>query len=235
MQKIENRMSEPEFNRAHGIIFIVGIFGADGTAKDVENVESTFRELQFAVYIERDPTSEEIAHLMAAAAKCTYPYRYRYVAFYFAGHGGRDESGKPYIKGLQAQESMDKILHIEEYIINPLKELSLTRMFFFDCCQSQGTGNAYRDSNTIVKNPKPHPGELIAYATSEGKKSFGDQNHGGIWTYHFCKNLMKSDSIVSVLAQTYDDVVKERNDFQEPMTICKVGTIVLKVQGMKTP
>ena len=126
-QEIENRAKEPKYNGAEGIIFIVGIFGADGTANDVENVSSTFKELNFAIYIEQNPTSGLIAGLMKAAAVCDYPARYKYIAFYFAGHGGRDKSGKLFVKGLNPE-----ILYIEEYITEPLKGLErFTRLFFF--------------------------------------------------------------------------------------------------------
>ena len=228
--KIENRMSEPHFKRSQGIIFIVGIYGADGTAKDVENVENTFRELNFTTYTERDPTTAEIALLVKATAQCDYPYRYRYVAFYYAGHGGMDESGKLFVKPLQLHESKPEMLHIEEYIIEPLNSLQLTRLFFFDCCQTESKATTYysaRDSGLIMKKPKPHPGTLIAYATSEGQKSFGDRTDGGIWTYNLCKNLKKDLPLVTILAETYEDVVKTREEFQEPMTITKIGALKL--------
>ena len=103
--KIGNLTQERKFARAKGIIFVVGIFGADGTAEDVENITSTFKELKFAVFSERDLTAEKIACLVAAAAECEFPYKYRYIAFYFAGHGGTDESGEPFIRGLQTDAS----------------------------------------------------------------------------------------------------------------------------------
>ena len=84
----------------------MGIYGADGTAKDVENVEATFKHLNFATFLERDPTSAQIASLINAAAACKYPDGYKYIAFYFAGHGGREEStGKLFINGLQLNEA----------------------------------------------------------------------------------------------------------------------------------
>ena len=145
MQQIHNRTHEPAFQRAHGIIFIVGVYGADGTAKDVENVEATFKELNFAVHIETDPTSSQIACLARAAATCQYPYRYEYIAFYFAGHGGRDQSnGKLFIKGLQLDVFDPEILHIEEFIVQPLKEINrLKKLCLFYCCQASGNGRAY--------------------------------------------------------------------------------------------
>ena len=238
-QKIENRTKE---KRAQGIIFIVGIYGADGTAVDVENVDSTFKKLNFATYVEKDPTTSQIAQLMNAASECNYPYQYKYIAFYFAGHGGRDEAEKPFIKGLQIDDDESaKILHINEHIISPLRKIShLTRLFFFDCCQSPGSGMAYhsssfRDCGQFTEKIETHSGEkiethsgeIIAYATSEGQKSVGDKKQGGIWTYHLCRNLQKAEPITTVLADTFDDVVKEKKEFQEPVVISKVGKLVL--------
>ena len=230
-KKIQNCMSEPHFRGSQGIIFIVGIYGADGTAKDVENLESTFRELNFTTYTERDPTSAEIAVLIQAIAQCEYPYRYKYVAFYYAGHGGMDASGKLFIKPLQLDEARPEILNIEEYVIEPMKSLDLTRLFFFDCYQNQAKGTAYsaRSGGPITKKPKPHSSTLIAYATSEGQKSFGDRKNGGIWTYHLCRNLKKDLPLVTILAKTYEDVIKTREKFQEPLTISKIGALKLKL------
>ena len=115
-KKIEAELSE--HGRAQGIIFIVGVYDANGASTDVDNVERTFKELNFAVFIERNPTAEEIACLMQAAAETSYPYKYQYVAFYFAGHGGIDKSEKKFIISLEMNESL---LYIEDHVINPLK------------------------------------------------------------------------------------------------------------------
>ena len=232
-QQIRNHIKGTDYSQAVGIIFIVGIFGADGTEKDVQNVASTFEELNFAVYIERDPTSAQIAALMKAAAECGYPDNYKYIAFYFAGHGGRDESGKLFIEGLQLDPrdpSNPEILHIEEFIIEPLKNLNqFSRLFFFDCCQTRGNGTPFRNSGKQAQNPKPHPGILIAYSSSQGEKSFGDRRNGGVWTYYLCKNILKNKKIGEVLEETFNNVIKEKQ-FQKPMTICpdEMLNVVLK-------
>ena len=187
--------------------------------------------MNFAVYIERDPTSEQMALLMKAAAECTYPTRYKYIAFYFAGHGGRDQAGKLFVKGLQPNKSDPEILHIEEFIIEPLKGLNkFIRLCFFDCCQTIGNGTPFRDEDDKkIENPNPHPGILIAYSTSDGQKSFGDRTNGGIWTYFLCKNLREAQTLQKVLCKTFDDVAKIKKQFQEPTTICsdEVFQIVL--------
>ena len=222
MKQIENRTNESAFSRAQGIIFIVGIYGADGTAKDVENVEKTFKELNFAIFIERDPTSAQIACLVEAATMCNYPFRYEYIAFYFAGHGGKDIStGQMFIKGLQLDESKPEILNIEKFIVDPLKKVNrLKKLCFFDCCQTPGEGRVYRDAGAPTHNPKQVPLVLIAYSTSDGQKSFGDNSKGGIWTYHLCKNLKNQEPITRILIKTSNDVAKLRREFQEPTTVC---------------
>ena len=226
--KIDNLTQEHKFARTKGIIFVVGIFGPDGTAEDVENITSTFKELKFAVFSERDLTAEKIACLVQAAAECTFPYKYRYIAFYFAGHGGTDESDKPFIRGLQTDASKKELLHIDDFIITPWKVLQLTRLFFFDCCQSAGSGTAFRgDDGGVKKKPKHYPGEVVAFASNRGKKATGNVTRGGVWSYYLCKNLRKPQPITTVLALTFDDVCKVQEDFQKPFFYATVGALVL--------
>lgn len=190
------------------------------------------------IFIVRDPPAEELACLMRAAAelKDSYPFKCSYVAFYFAGHGGIDsKSGKPFIVGLQKDHSSLETLPIEDYIINPLKclqEKKISRLFFFDCCQSEGQGNEFRGV-TFTKKPKPYAGELIAYATNKGQKSWGDKKNGGIWTYHLCKNLREQVDmdITSILSKTIDDVNEQKDSFQQPIIESSLGRRKLR-KGM---
>ena len=214
---ISDCIHQPEYKNAQGIMLIVGMLGVAGTANDVKNVQRTFEELGFAVLTTLGPKSERIACLIKAAAKplAKYPLRYKYFAFYYSGHGGEDESGM-FINTLDVANS-NPILHIEKFIIKPLKELQLTRLFFFDCCQTPGSGEVYRNKSIIKKRPKPIAREVIAVATSGGQKALGSTKWGGLWTYHLCKNLKKQDQpLVMVLAKTNREVVEERKDMQQP-------------------
>ena len=229
-------MHEVENGSCQGIIFVIGVLGADGTVRDVENVTTTFKKLEFAVYSVTDPTSSEIIELIEAAAGCKYRLGYKFVAFYFAGHGGRDQSGNAFIKGMKVDNSDAEIVLIEKYIVDPLKHIQsfsgyeIIRLFFFDCCQvaqSTATQNYRGDPDPPSITPQSSPNQLIAYATSVGQRSFGDNKNGGVWTYHLCKNLMTKSSLVDVLAQTNDNVKKERSTFQSPMTVSSIGKISL--------
>lgn len=223
-----------ENRKSQGIIYIVGIYGADGTEIDVQNTETTFKELNFTTFVERNPSGEDIANLVQAAAEVKYPYRYKYVAFYFAGHGGMDEDEKNFIMGLQLGDGDgSEIVYVDEYIVNPLKclhEKKISRLFFFDCCQSKNEGNTFRAASLgTKKKPKPHPGEIVAYATNQGEKSWGDKTNGGIWTYCLCKNLRELyEPISTILSKTYDDVAIARNSDQQPRMVCSLGVRYLK-------
>ena len=70
-----------------------------------------------------------------------------------------------------------------------------------------------------IQNPEPHPGMLLAYSTSEGQKSFGDETNERMWTYNLCKNLREKLTIREVLQETFSSVAKRRKHFQEPMTV----------------
>ena len=122
----------------------------------------------------------------------------------------------------------EKILRIYDFIVTPWKGLQLTRLFFIDCCQSAGSGTAFRDDNDVVKKkPKPCPGEVVAFASNTGKKASGNVISGGVWTHYLCKNLRKPQPITTVLALTFDDVCKIQKDFQEPVFHATIGVLVL--------
>ena len=92
-QRIANLFKERQ--ECQGIAFVIGIHGPAGTDVDIDNVCSTFSDLNFAVWRERDITCADLACLVKAAASHKYP-SYKYVAFYFAGHGG-SVNGHPFV------------------------------------------------------------------------------------------------------------------------------------------
>ncbi len=217
--ELQNLINRPEYESIQGIIFIIGMFGPNETSIDVQNVQSTFKKLNFATYIERDPTAQQISDLVKAATMCQYASSYKYICFYFAGHGGRDKDGQLYIKGLQLNKANPVILHIEEYIIKPLRSLgNLIRLFWFDCYDQMSDDHVSFLNNDSPNNPTVHSGELIAYSSSEEHSSFGDHTKGGVWTYYLCKYLQKNLPITEVLSLTSDQI-KHENINQALLTI----------------
>ena len=227
--------------KPQGIMFIVGMFGAPGTDVDVKKVQTTFEhpDISFAILPIQSPTSAQLSAMIAAASKYGYPYHYKFVAFYFSGHGGTDKDGKnPFVQTLSEGR-----VFIEPSIVEPLKSIEKIRLFFFDCCLSQplttggarSVDTARSDDTSNIKKCNRRKGEVVAYAVSKGQKAYGDQKEGGYWTQRLCYNIMVPDPIVTVLAKTNDDMKelgrqrqqKDLPDPQIPLTIANVGNKVV--------
>ena len=204
------------------------MYDAAGTDVDVDNVSSTFKnELNFAVFIEKDPTGTQLACLVKAAATVRYPLNYKFITFYFAGHGGINDSGSPYVIPMQLKGEDGKVLRVEEDIVSTFVDVKKQIcLFFFDCCLS-GTSQQHSSAN-LPKAIKAPPGCLIAYATNIGHKSAGNKERGGIWTRYLCEHLRDPEPlpITAILTKTHDDVMKEH--FQPPLFSCSIGEVYLK-------
>ena len=215
---------------AKGIAFIIGMYDAAGTDVDVDNVSSVFKdELNFAVFTEKDPTCTQLACLVKAAAAVRYPLNYKFITFYFAGHGGINDSGSPYVIPMQLKGEDRKVVLVEEDIISAFAGVKQICLFFFDCCLS---GTSLQEHSSI-NHPKPikaPPGCLIAYATNIGHKSTGDRVRGGVWTHYLCKHLRDPEPlpITTILAKTNGDVMEERKDFQPPLCSFSICEVYLK-------
>ena len=105
-KRIRNLYKENQ--KAQGIIFVIGIHGTAGTNIDVENISSIFNSLKFAVWCERDLTCADISCLTKAAASEKFP-NYKYIAFYYAGHGGIDEHERSFILPMKEQDSDERL------------------------------------------------------------------------------------------------------------------------------
>ncbi len=217
--------------KPQGIIFIVGMHGVAGTDVDVKKVQSTFEhpDINFVVLSIQSPTSAQLSALIAAASKYEYPFRYKFVAFYYSGHGGTDNNGNPFVLTLSEGQ-----VFIEQSIIEPLKSIERIRLFFFDCCLSQPTIGAKSvdtaksgDTSSappIIKRNRPQ-GEVVAYAVSKGQAASGDQNRGGEWTRRLCVNILRPDPIVMVLAKTNREVQEAGG--QQPLTTSNFDDTVI--------
>ena len=225
-QKLKNRFKENK--NAQGIVFVIGIYGPAGTDVDVENVSSTFHALNFAVCRERDLTCAEIACLAKAAASVTFE-NYKYIAFYFAGHGGIDEYKRSFVLPMKADGK--ERLFIEENILSYFKDVNKGCLFFFDCCLSSSSSKSTQDSQ-----PSPIKGFklrapvkcLVAYATSTYHKSQGGKVGGGVWTSKLCERLSEKVSLSDILDQTHDAVYDELEGEQPPHYESCLGAVYLK-------
>ena len=219
--------------KPQGIMFIVGMYGAPGTDVDVKTVQTTFEhpDINFAILFTQDPTSAQLSALIAAASEYGYPFCYKFVAFYFCGHGGIDNNRNPFVQTLSEGR-----VFIEPSIIEPLRSIQKIRLFFFDCCLSQPSPTAgarsvdtARSDDTsnappIIKSNCTQ-GEVVAYSVSKGQKAYGEQDEGGEWTRRLCVNILKPDPIVIVLAKTNREVQEAGG--QTPLTVSNVDDTVI--------
>ena len=151
----------------------------------------------------------------AAAKYIDYPLNYQYVAFYYAGLGGIDDSGREYIQSmhLTRRDGVADILYIGEYILS-LFQLDhrghRKYLFFLDCCLNNDPKLSPQGAlSEYVFNLKHPSNALVAYATYPAHDSKSAMSNGGIWTHHLYKNLTTADSLTNILDLTKNDVIAE--------------------------
>ena len=197
---------------AQGIAFVIGMTVA-GTNKDVDNMYLTFQnDLKFAVLRENNLSRESLKCLIQAGAEYRYPLNYDYIAFYFAGHGGIDDSGAFVVT------SDNDHVNVQSEIIRPFEAANKGHkfFFFFDCCLS---GNV-RSTNVEVTDG------LAAFATSVGQEAVGDTIQGGLWTRYLSEKLKLDLPLTNVLSQTYEAI--KGKDQSSYYSTNNIGEINLK-------
>ena len=222
-----------ENQEAQGIIFVIGIYGPAGTNVDVENISSTFNGLEFAVWRERDLTCADIACLAKVAASEKFP-NYKYIAFYFAGHGGIDEHERSFILPMKEKDGEERFF-VEENMLSNFKNVNKRYLFFFDCCLSSSSTVTIESTQVTQSLPPKKVFKLrapvkclVAYATSTGYKSQGDKISGGLWTRTLCEKLKEQLSLSDILDHTHDIVYNKVEGKQPPHYESCVGAVYLK-------
>ena len=209
-----------------GIAFVIGTHGPAGTGVDIDNVRNTFIDLNFAVWDERDLTCSKLACLVKAAASHMYPC-YKYLAFYFAGHGG-SVNGHPFIVPMKLKgDGSQQKLFIEQSILSCFQKSRKRCLFFFDCClvATEDSDKSTQASN-IFKLTAPVKC-LVAYATATGYKSQGDKVQGGLWTRTLCAKLKEPLPLSAILDETHT-IVTSMTDEQPPHYESCLGSVNLK-------
>ena len=189
---------------AQGIIFVIGLFGPAGTDVDVGHMSSIFHDdLNFAVYREEVLTCTDLACLVKAAAEYDeYPKSYRFIAFYYAGYGGIDKSGRKYLLPMYLRGDDSDLLYIEDYMLSPFtfgNQGDRKVLCFIDCCLSTMVGQKEELNLEAPRNG------LVAYVTL---KLRGDKIYGGLWTHYLCRHLTRAESLSTILDDAREDFVK---------------------------
>ena len=153
-------------------------------------------DLNFAVLRENTLSRDSLKCLIQAGAEYRYPRNYDYVAFYFAGHGGIDDSGALVVTSDNAHVNVQsEIIHAFEDGNKGQKKHKF--FFFFDCCLS----GIVRKTNVEVIDG------LAAFATSVGEKAGGDRIQGGVWTHYLGENLKRDLPLINNYFE-YDAIIQ---------------------------
>ena len=183
---------------------------AAGAGEDLSNVQDTFKALNFAFLPLFNPSANNMKDLAQAIAKYPFPKRgssYRYIAFYYGGHGGISSSGDSILAPMKSSKEKEYVL-VEGDIIRRIGDGQVGKclLFFFDCCQSYAGDEVTTANPPGLKVKAIHEDSLVAHASSFGEKSFGSEKYGGVWTKALCKNLLKDERLVVILDDTNTEV-----------------------------
>ena len=189
-----------------GIAFIEEMSSATGSNKDGSKMEKAFEKLNFAVFRMTNLPANNMKALTQAIAEVKFPIVYKYIAFYFAGHGGINKNGDSFIQAVQQGNESDRV-YISKDIINVIQRGQKAKrlLFFFDCCMSL----AHNDG----KDPPPNinvtgSNTLVARASSFGEKSFGTKN-GGFWTNSLGEHIGDDNLLIAILDVVNSEVRKK--------------------------
>ena len=103
--------------------------GPEGVQLDITNISLTFEELNFAVLSHL--TSTELVSLLNVASAFIYPLSYKFIVFYFAGHGDVDpNNGHAYVIPMLLNEIDDpKKVYIEKAIVSQFSNAKSPSLF----------------------------------------------------------------------------------------------------------
>ena len=221
-----------------------GAWKLNGTAKDKERWEKTFKYLNFDVRTSEkvglNASKEEMLRL------CKLPQiivirqkdvpNYRFVAFVFSGHGYRDTSNNHIIVSQDGEP-----LSLESEVFPCLfggRRGDCIKLIFIDACRSDPsqkelalTGShvekAICCSNSAVHVapdlPTTTDDVFIAFATLEGL-SAEDTAQGSVFSSSFTKWLKKDISFVSAMMKVTEEVNDSRtHQYYRPMSINKLS------------
>ena len=212
---------------AVGFAFVIGI---DGCVSDVENMSTTFEDLNFAVMKQPNMSIQRLESYIKAATQYHFD-NYKFIAFYVSGHGAIDDEGRPCI--VQA-DGIKK--SIEECIVSPLTDdknllQRKQRLFFLDCFSSKER----MDTKQMKFTFRPHMQTLIACSSSQIMVvSEGSESDGKCWTRHLLETLKSGQLLTAILDQIHDQVVKEtksksKKAIQVPHYVSCIGPVSLGV------
>lgn len=177
-----------------------------GTKTDGDSMESTCKQLGFAVVRRHNIKQISLINLLVEAGQTEYPNSYRRLIFAFSGHGeeggrlctcDRDEIGRT------VTVDVGEIIH--SLSVDGPSSSSMARIFFFDACRGNcddhGRMRPKGGEAVGIRVPESANNLLVAYATVEGYRAYevggeGEEGGRGIWMSLLAEKLLQEDKTV---------------------------------------
>ena len=191
-----------------GLVVIMGVvnkYGPQGTDIDVDRVRKTFQDLNFAIWVIKDPTPDKVREAVEIVTEYNFPLSFRGVIVYYAGHGGSYNEKGFFI--LPCSDDKQEKFLIDSELIAPFqpknRECHLAnryRLYLFDCCLKEDTtAHTIIESNSYLSRYQPEVDyTLVAHAAYIREASKGKFWDGGVWTHCLCDNIKSYGSAKTI-------------------------------------
>ena len=232
-----------------GLAVIFGVVnkkGPQGADLDVENVKTTFYNINYATWIIKNPTCTIMRNAVKIVSEYNhYPIEFNWVVFYYTGHGGSIDKKGYFI--LSDDNDRNENFPIDSEVIDRFQPINPNchldnrkRLFLFDCCLKEDTTETLPisppplvDHNLPCYQP-PYDFTIIAHATYYREVASGHFAYGGVWTSKLCNNIKQhaEDMTVNdILIKTRTEVVSETKfKAQTPFQIVNCADDCLLIQ-----
>ena len=219
MEDIEGQLATlvPRGEGSCGLAIIVGNTGDDenGVEEDMETMADTFHQLGLAIWVMKDQTTAMITGAIQTIASHTFPPDYKYIIFYFAGHGG-SQNNRAFIwtADFKDESLEDGKLYIEEGIISrllpqntPNLSEDIQRIFLFDSYLEDDFVRACPRQRQPMFIPQ-HDNVVTASYTSSKASERTEATDGGTWTRSLSETMIEKKCPVSGVKELVKKLIK---------------------------
>lgn len=229
--QLDNKVGDNLHKGGLAIVTGITIGGTPtGVKEDMQNMKTAFKSIGLAVWKLKNASKAKITGVLRCIAQYEFPVGYKFIIFYFSGHGGSLHN-HPYICTDANVDGNQNKLYISEGIVshllpkqNPKLRRAVRRIFLFDSCLSDDTLRRVEQHTQEVHERiqcndmrfSPEGNVLVAFSTSMRATAKADRDLGGVWTRNLAKNIVEMDlPLTTVLDVTWGDTVLHFNNEYE--------------------
>ena len=223
-----------------GLAVIIGVVnkkGPQGADLNVKKVKTTFKNLNYATWVIKNPTPTIMDTVIKIVSEFNYySIELKVVMLYYTGYGGSIHNNA-YIL-LPSDNDKNEPYLIDQRVLSPFKPCNPNchlddrkRLFLFDCCLKEDTYAIETLPTTAPRQFYPYlpcyqpPNDyiIVAFSADYREVCCGYFSEGGVWTFTLCDNINQHAAdmeMIDILIKTRDDVfgkaeivIDNRGDF----------------------